>query len=368
MGECANLLEPEPPTNPFYMAEPRLKEVEDIVKKARAASAPGPDGIPYKVHKYCPRLTTRLWKVLRVMWRRGHMADNWMFAEGCFIPKEENSKEIGQFRTISLLNVEGKIFLAVLARRMTTYMLSNEYINIAVQKGCIPGVSGCLEHRSSERLKRTRVISSPLVKPGQCLKYHVLEEIQGLLKHYFEHFKMRFTVNDYTTSWQRLEVGIVTGCTMSVILFAAAMNLLVKSVEKESRGPVMTSGVQQPPTRALMDDMTITTKTVMEGRWMLKDLEELINWARMRLKPVKSRSLVLKKGRVYKHARFKIGSDYIPTVTEKPVKSLGKWFNSTLKDMKNQAKDGMDDNSGYLGNTKHGVTNMEYYHGYFGHY
>ena len=31
-------------------------------------------------------------------------------------------------------------------------------------------------------------------------KYHVPEKIQGLLKHYFDHFKMRFTVGDYTTA------------------------------------------------------------------------------------------------------------------------------------------------------------------------
>ena len=44
--------------------------------------------------------------------------------------------------------MEGKIFLAILAKRMTNYMLSNEYIDIAVQKGGVPGVSGCIEHTS----------------------------------------------------------------------------------------------------------------------------------------------------------------------------------------------------------------------------
>jgi hypothetical protein len=333
------------------MGEPKLQEVKDVVKKARTASTPGPDGIPYKVYKYCPKFTTRLWKALKVIWRRGHMPDSWMFAEGCFIPKEENSQELSQFRTISLLNVEGKIFLAIMARRMTTYMLANHYIDVAVQKGGIPGVSGCLEHTGvlTQIIREVRKNKGDLAVlwldlanaygsiPHKLVeltlqKYHVPAQIQQLLKHYFDHFKMRFTVNDFTTSWQRLEVGIVTGCTISVILFAAAMNLLVKSAEKKSRGPVMVTGVKQPPTRAFMDDMTITTKTVVEGRWMLKDLEELIDWSRMAFKPAKSRSLVLRKGKVIDHIRFKIGGDYIPTVTQKPVKSLGKWFDDTLKD------------------------------------
>jgi len=108
-----------------------LKEVMDIVRKARASSAPGPNGIPYRVYKNCLKLTRRLWKLLRVAWRRGKLAESWQRAEGCFIPKEENAESLGQFRTILLLNVE------VLARRMTDYMLSNEYVDIAVKKGGI---------------------------------------------------------------------------------------------------------------------------------------------------------------------------------------------------------------------------------------
>ena len=37
----------------------------------------------------------------------------WREAGGCFVRKEKNAKTIRQLRTISLLNVEGKIFLSV---------------------------------------------------------------------------------------------------------------------------------------------------------------------------------------------------------------------------------------------------------------
>lgn len=35
-----------------------------------------------------------------------------------------------------------------MANRMTIYMLTNNYIDIAVKKGRVPGVSGCIEHSS----------------------------------------------------------------------------------------------------------------------------------------------------------------------------------------------------------------------------
>ena len=51
---------------------------------------------------------------------------------------------------------------------------------------------------------------------------------------------------------------------MSVILFRAAMNLLVKSAEVVSRGSSTASGVQQPFTRAFMDNMIITSRSIVE--------------------------------------------------------------------------------------------------------
>jgi hypothetical protein len=80
-----------------------------------------------------------------------------------------------------------------------------------------------------------------------------------------------------------------------------------------------------------MDDMTLTTKTVVEGRWLLEELESTIHWARMSFKPGKSRSMVLKKGKL-QQTRFRVQGEIIPTVTESPIKCLGKWYDQTLKD------------------------------------
>lgn len=140
---------------------------------------------------------------------------------------------------------------------------------------------------------------------------------------------MRFTVGDFPTAWQRLEVRILMGCTVSVVLFAAAMNLIVKSVGKPSRGPLMPSGIRQPPIRAFMDDMIVSAKTVIEGRWTFKELEGMISWARLKFKPSKSRSLVVRKGKV-RGETFKFAGEQTPTVGDKSVKYLGKKFDATL--------------------------------------
>jgi len=103
LGPCAHIM-PEPaPTIALDSKEPTLAEVKDVVKKARAGSAPGPNGIPYKVYKMCPRLLHRLWRLSKVVWRKGQVPECWQKAEGLFVPKETNSHNISQFRTISLL-------------------------------------------------------------------------------------------------------------------------------------------------------------------------------------------------------------------------------------------------------------------------
>jgi hypothetical protein len=86
-----------------------------------------------------------------------------------------------------------------------------------------------------------------------------------------------------------------------------------------------------------MDDMTFSTKTIIEARWTLKEIEDIINYARMKIKPTKSRNHVLKKGKIYDQ-KFQAGDEVIPTDSEKPVKCLGKYFDDTLGDTQNVSK------------------------------
>ena len=60
-------------------------------------------------------------------------------------------------------------------------------------------------------------------------------------------------------------------------------------------------------------------------------MEKLITWAKMSFNATKSRSLVLKKAKLLDD-HFKLSGEYIPTIKHKPVKSLRKHFDHTLKD------------------------------------
>ncbi len=106
-----------------------------------------------------------------MIWKRGKIVQPWRYAEEVCIPKEEKSKNIDQFRVISLLSVESKIFFIIMAKR--------------------------------------------------------------LFVDYYSKFSLRVSTGQLTSDWPQLEEGIITDCTISVTLFALAMNMLVKATEKE---------------------------------------------------------------------------------------------------------------------------------------
>ena len=366
LGECSRILQAKDPDFALDMKEPTWKEITEVVRKARSSSAPGPSGIPYRVYKKCPKLLRRLWSLLRVVWRKGTVPKCWQVAEGCLAPKEKNSKTINQFRTISLLSVEGKIFFSILAKRLTTYMLGNKYVDTSVQKGGIPGFSGCVEHTSAltQLLHEARIDHKDLTVvwldlanaygsiPHQLIKtalqhYHIPDSARNLIMSNFSDIHLRFSCNEFTTNWIQLEMWIVTGCTISVILFVMGMNMIIKTAERESRGPKTNTGIRLPSNRGFMDDMTVTTESHIQARWILKSLEETTTWARMRFKPTKSRSLVVKKGKVTSRFKLCIQNEEIPSLEDNPIKCLGKWFDSTLKDtgrqsmVRQQAEEGL---------------------------
>ena len=336
------LRKPTAPGVNFDLSDIKKKEVDDFVKKARAKSKPGNDGITYKVYKQCPRLRLRLFLLLREMWRSKDVAERWCIAEGIYLPKEEDSKILGQFRPISLLNIDGKIMFGIIANRIIKFVRSNGYINESTQKAGIPGIPGCVEHAYSiwDAIQKAKAEKGDIALiwldlanaygsvPHNLIQaamdfFWIPKEVQKVLLKYYNKFKMRFTTTDFTTEWQSLEVGVAAGCTISGILFVLVMEMLLRSTDCEN-------ALVRVPLRAFMDDVTIVSK-ITGAKGILARLDKLIEWSRMKFKAKKSRSLTYIKGR-QKEIRYTVGGENIPTVKEEPVKSLGRWYKGTVTD------------------------------------
>ena len=113
----------------------------------------------------------------------------------------------------------------MLAKRLTTYLLSNSYVDTSVQKGGIRGMSDCIEHASMiwEAIQRAKSNKLDLhivwldlanaygAVPHSLIwraleMYHVPESVMCTLQRYFSNFSMRFSTKTYTTDWTQLQV------------------------------------------------------------------------------------------------------------------------------------------------------------------
>ena len=111
------------------------------LRRTRSKSAPGPNGVPYIIYKRCHGVARQLWSYLRGMWKENSISNTWRKAEGILIPKVDGATLVDKFRTISLLNVEGKIYFAMRADRLLKFVQDNKYIDSSIQKGSHFGMS-----------------------------------------------------------------------------------------------------------------------------------------------------------------------------------------------------------------------------------
>ena len=366
---AADLHEYSEPFVKFNDNLPSFGVLNKRLRRTRSKSAPGPNGVPYLVYKRCPGLARLLFSYMKGMWKKNAISNSWRKAEGIFIPKEDGATSVEKFRTISLLNVEGKLYFALWADRLVSYTLANKYIDTSIQKGGVPAVSGCMEHTAilSQLIREAKAEKKGLVVvwldianaygsiPHDLIQLalrraHVPDDFCKLVESYYGNMNIRFTTKEFTTEWQRVEKGIITGCTLSVILFALSMTMLVMSVKDETKGPKTLSGQRQVNTSLFMDDIATRTENLVQTKYLLDKLVEKMKWAGLSIKPEKSRSLVIIGGKV-SNKTPSIEGVPITSITEKPIKYLGKLYNSSLNEQE-QAKE-------VLGELKQGLKKIE---------
>lgn len=140
-----------------------------------------------------------------------------------------------------MLNVESKIFFSVVAKGLSNFLQSNNYIDASVQKGGILGVPGCLEHTGmvTQLIRGAREGKGDLAVlwldltnaygsiPRKLVevaleRHHIPQKVKDLILDYYSMFSLRVSSGLLTSDWYQLEVGIITGCTISVTLFVLA--------------------------------------------------------------------------------------------------------------------------------------------------
>ena len=256
------------------------------------------------------------------------------------IPKVDSPdpSKIGDFRQIALLNVEGKLFWSLVADRLYDYLVvENAFVSPEIQKGSMRRMAGCWEHTAMmwSALKDAKKSKQSLAVlwldlanaygsvPHKLIvvalrRYQVPESWISLIMAYYDGMWGRTSSSGISSDWFLYERGIFAGCTISVILFIAAFNVLVEYIDAVNAPEVlpyeMSGGDPVERLRGFMDDVSLLTCSVPMTAILLKRTEVAVAWARMKLKPEKSRSLVIQAGRSIDEEPFAVDGVVIPSL------------------------------------------------------
>ena len=159
--------------------------------------------------------------------------------------------------------------------------------------------------------------------------------------HYSEIFSKSFS-QEAPNSWHRHQRRIFAGCTLSIILFLAGMNIILEYSLVATTPQFHLNNISLPPKRAFMDDLNIMSYTLCGAKTLLSRCTIALNWAGLTFRADKSRSTVIIKRRSMNTTPFSVSSprelsdfaSFIPFIHSRPVKFLGRIVDGSISDRK----------------------------------
>ncbi|XP_057294715.1 uncharacterized protein LOC130623264 [Hydractinia symbiolongicarpus] len=305
-----------PPTpqikKPFSSSTFKFSDFASVLHRRRNASAPGLNGISYKVYKKCTNILSFLFNYS-------------VKASGnAYHPQQQ--------------------------------------VNTSIQKGCMEKVPGCWEHMLSiwTALKDARSEKADLATiwldiasaypsiPHRLIffaleRYGISPSWIAIVKKYYSALYSKSFSKSAPSKWHQHLKGILAGCTLSIILFLSGINVVLVYTLATSVSCYITSAkVSLPLIRAFMDDINLMSSSVPGRKILLDRCVTDLSWAKMDFRAEKSRSFVIIKGRSINSAPFSVIrpdnatdlSPFIPSIHNQPVRFLGRIIDGSISDRK----------------------------------
>ena len=342
------------PTFPFAEEEITAAEFNHAIRKSRATSAPGPNGIQYAVYKYCPKTRSFLHCILNRIWGSATITAAWQTAKIILLAKTKDGTDPSKFRPIALGNVEGKLFFSIMQQRLANYMLQNSYF--PHQKGFLPGKAGCIEHSTitAEAMKDARKYRKDLTitwvdfanafgSPRHTLlqfalkHFHIPPHMCNIFRNYYSSLSAAVHTQKWTTDTFSFRIGVFQGCTASPVLFNMVIQLAILFIDKQHASAGYKFGATNATLRiaAFADDIELVSRTAAQNQNMLDSLTTFAAWPQTMLKPEKCLCIC------YSHHNRKfssidpnltISSKKVAPIGDKDFKYLGRYVSASMSE------------------------------------
>uniref|UniRef100_A0A670J5I8 Reverse transcriptase domain-containing protein n=1 Tax=Podarcis muralis TaxID=64176 RepID=A0A670J5I8_PODMU len=267
------------------------QEIEDAIQNMQLGKSPGPDGLTSKYYKILKDyLTFPLMEVCNQIMGGGRAPETWKEAFITLIPKVETEKtQLRNYRPISLLNVDYKIFADILASRLKKVL--NEVIH-KDQAGFLPGrhlfdntrnIIDILELLQTNINTKAVLIFIDAEKAFDNISWKFMKKnLEGMgvgrgfengIEAIYSEQKAKLIVNNVVTEEFYIEKGTRQGCPLSPLLFISVLEVLLNMIRRDRQIQGITVGVKQYKLKAFADDLVIT---VQEPESSTKRVLELI--------------------------------------------------------------------------------------------
>ncbi|KAH9087480.1 hypothetical protein Ae201684P_000887 [Aphanomyces euteiches] len=265
-------------------------EIETALDTCRLDSAPGLDGIPYRIlYKFRLTLLPYLTAAFNSCWTHKRIPQGWKQSVTELIHKKGDPMDPSNWRPLALQSTLYKLYITVVKSRFSTWLECNNRFNNA-QKG-FRAFNGCHEHNflSQSVMDTTRRKAKPLFVVWYDLRNAFGSiVVPVLLRDVYSDASTMVSTKDGLTQPIAQQCGVFQGCPLSPLLFIADMIPLIEALQQHApTHSVELSSGNFTAVTAFADDIKIYSRSA-DGITKLHDIiSRFLSWTTMAANPSK---------------------------------------------------------------------------------
>uniref|UniRef100_A0A803TF39 Reverse transcriptase domain-containing protein n=1 Tax=Anolis carolinensis TaxID=28377 RepID=A0A803TF39_ANOCA len=263
-------------------------EIIKAIKSMKTNKAPGPDGLTAIYYKtFQNEITPYLKKIMNEIRQQKKMPSTWKEANICLIHKENSDPEnVKNYRPISLLNVDYKIFSNVIAERFKRFLKDwvkedqTGFLPDRHQKENVRTVIDLIEYYEINNQKEVMLLALDAEKAFDNVNWNFVKMLikemdigyycQNIIEAIYEKQETKIIINGQETNKIKIEKGTRQGCPLSPLIFILTLEILLNEIRKEKELKGATIQGKEYKVRAYADDLICIIEEPLKKltKWM----------------------------------------------------------------------------------------------------